>query len=283
MSKHHDVSIYSLDNMDKKHRDKRGNLILSEGLRTSACLTALRQEIWSVLLYCRPFRLPLAEDMDYVTLAPTDDFTWANRLILWCADVLRFCFGTSTGTPSSHEKHSPAFQKWKTLKDFDDHWTANPLACFRPLYFRPARPEIGEHFPIIWQPNNAHIVAMQHLELGRMLLAVYNPQRQRVGVRAGISNLVIENQLRESIKVLCGLALANKHFQAGMTTAAIGISIGGEFFKDAHERQAIVRFLSILEEEHAWPTKSIIDGLRDVWGVEHTSEAHATPHSLASD
>ncbi|XPT00061.1 hypothetical protein M3J09_009223 [Ascochyta lentis] len=267
MSKHHDVSIYSLENMDKKHRDERGDLILAEGLRTSACLIALRQEIWSVLLYRRPFRLPLAENMDYSTLGPTDDFTWANRLILWCADVARFCFGSSTSMPQSPEKHSPAYEKWRTLKDFADRWTANPPAYFRPLYHCPARPERGDYFPVIWQLNDAHIIAMQHLELGRMLLAVYNPRRQRVGIGSSASNLAIERQLRESIKVLCGLALADKRFQAGMTVAAIGISIGGEFFDNVREQGAIVGFLKTLEEEHAWPTRSIIDALQTAWGV----------------
>ena len=267
MSKHHDVSIYSLDNMDKKHRDVRGNLILAEGIRTSACLIALRQEIWSVLLYRRPFRLPLAENMDYASLGPTDDFTWANRLILWCADVLRFCFGSSTSMPDTPEVHSHAYEKWKILKGFDDRWTADPPTCFRPLYYCPARPERGDYFPVIWQLNDAHILAMQHLELGRMLLAVYDPQRQRIGIGSSASNQAIEHQLRESIKTLCGLALADKCFQAAMTTAAVGISIGGEFFDKAQEQRAVIDFLKTLEEEHAWPTRSIIEALREAWGV----------------
>ena len=282
MSKHHDVSIYSLDNMDKKHRDARGNLILAEGLRTSACLIALRQEIWSVLLYRRPFRLPLADNMDYSSLGPTDDFTWTNRLILWCADVLRFCFGSSTAMPQTPEKHSPAYEKWKVLKDFDDHWTDDPPSCFRPLYYCLAKPDRGDHFPVIWQLNDAHVLAMQHLELGRMLLTVYNPRRQRVGIGSSASNLAIEHQLRESIKTLCGLALADKHFQAGMTTAAIGISIGGEFFDKVEEQRAIVQFLQTLEEEHAWPTRSIVEALREAWGVERTHEPYFTPCGPAS-
>lgn len=258
--------------MDKTNRDERGKLILPEGLRTSACLIALRQEIWSVLLYRRPFRLPIAENMDYSALGPTDDFTWANRLILWCADVLRFCFGSSTALPGTSEKHGPVYEKWRVLKDFDDRWTIDPPSCFRSLYYCPARPERGHYFPIIWQLNDAHIIAMQHLELGRMLLAVYNPQRQRVGIGSSASNVAIEHQVCESIKVLCGLALADKQFQAGMTTAAIGVSIGGEFFDQVQEQRAVVQFLETVEEEHAWPTKSIIHALRDAWGAERTHE-----------
>ncbi|KAF2626380.1 hypothetical protein BU25DRAFT_343956, partial [Macroventuria anomochaeta] len=282
MFKHHDVSIYSLDNMDKQSRDERGNLILAEGLRKSACLIALRQEIWSVLLYRRPFRLPLAENMDYSTLGHTDDFTWANRLILWCADVSRFCFGSSTVTPDTPEKHSPAYDKWRVLKDFDDRWTADTPSCFRSLYYCPARPERGDYFPVIWQPNDAHIVALQHLELGRMLLAVCNPRRQRVGIGSRASNLAMEHQLRESIKVLCGLALADKHFQGGMTTAAVGISISGELFDKVQDQRAIVQFLRTLEDEHAWPTRFTINALREAWGVERTNETYFIPCGFCS-
>jgi len=269
MSKHHGVSMYSLDNMERRNRDAKGDIIPAEGLRTSACLIALRQEIWSVLVYRRPFRLPLAEDMVYSSLQPTDDFTWANRLVVWCADILRFCFGSSTSV-ATPLNNSLAHEKWRALKDVDDRWKNVPPPCFRALYYCPPRPEQGHCFPLIWQLNDAHVVAMQHLELGRMLLAAYNPQRQRVGLSFSASNVAIECQLRESVKILCGLALADKQFQAGMVIAALGISIGGEFFDKPQERRAIVEFLNTLEAEHAWPTKSILRALQDAWDLEPT-------------
>ena len=268
MNNHHKESLYSLENMEKNRRDDEGRIVVAEGVRTSACLIALRQEIWSVLFYHRPFRLPLAMHMNWENLTPTDDFTWTNRIILWCADVLRFCFGSHTATtPASGDQRS-SLERWQALKVFDDQWRVNPPPWFQPLYYAAPDPVNGIHIPVIWQTSDAHILAMQHLELGRMLLAVYDPRRQRVGIGSTAANRALEHQLRDSILYLCGLGLANKHFQAGMCTGAIGISVGGECLHRVEEREAIVDFLRILEEEHAWPTKSVVAALRDAWGLQ---------------
>ncbi|KAH6612087.1 hypothetical protein C7974DRAFT_90983 [Boeremia exigua] len=266
MSKHHAVSIFSLDNMDKNNRDARGVLIPAEGLRTSACLVALRQEIWSVVMYRRPFRLPLEENMDYASLSPTDDFTWANRVILWCADVLRFCFGSSAEAADTHQNSICADDRWQALKVFDERWISDTPSAFQPLFQHPANSDKEHCFPVIWQINNAHVTAIQHLHLGRMLLALHKPQQPRIGVRASAHDAAIERELRKSVRVLCGLALGDTRFQSGMTTAAVGISIGGAFFEDSQERRAIVSFLEALENEHSWPTRAMVGALREAWG-----------------
>ncbi|KAJ4986772.1 hypothetical protein SVAN01_07699 [Stagonosporopsis vannaccii] len=275
MSKHHDRSIYSLDNMDKNNRDAHGMLIPAEGLRTSACLVALRQEIWSVVMYRRSLRLPLAEGMDYSCLGSTDDFTWANRVILWCADVLRFCFGSSVHQAET-QRDTDAHQTWTALKVFDDQWLADTPSYFRPLYTCPARPESSECFPTIWQSSHAHVVAIQHLHLGRMLLAMHNPLCAHLGHDSSSTSPAVKQQVRESVKVMCGLALGDRHYQAGMTTAAIGISIASALFEDKREQHAIVRLLETLEEEHAWPTKSMVESIWKAWRMDHTLRSGGT-------
>ncbi|KAF2183719.1 hypothetical protein K469DRAFT_689851 [Zopfia rhizophila CBS 207.26] len=72
--------------------------------------------------------------------------------------------------------------------------------------------------------------------------------------------------------LLCGLALSNKRFQAGMVTAAVGVSLGGEFFEEEGERNAIMRFMRTLEEEHAWPTKAVVNALQDAWSAQGGEE-----------
>lgn len=253
--------------MEKNNRDSRGVLITAEGLRTSACLIALRQEIWSVVMYRRPVRLPLADSSDYSSLGPADDFTWANRVVLWCADVLRFCFGPRTGGAETHSDSRTAHDEWTALKAFDERWTAYASSCFRPMFYSPASPERGEFFPTIWHFNHTHIVAVQHLHLGRMLLTLHEPQSVHLAPQSNTSSLTIKEKVRRSVKTLCGLGLGDRHFQSGMTTAAIGISIGGAFFEDTLDRSAIVGFLEDLELEHAWPTRSMVESLRAAWAV----------------
>lgn len=267
-------TLFTLQNMALYHTEHQ-----SDGRRHSACLIALRQEIWSVLLYRRPFRLPLACDLDYTQFEAADDFVWANRILVWCADVLRFCFGPDTATslpPGS------VFSRWDAMKAFEENWEAMQPACFRPLYYSPADPTQGVYFPKIWLHNDAQVIGMQHIELGRMLLAVYNPRRQRVGIGSSAMNKAIEYQLRRSILRLCGLALANKGLQAGMTGAAVGISIGGEYFQDPEEQEALIDFLNILDEEHAWPTRGVIDALREAWSLQQNTPISSVLRGPAS-
>lgn len=258
---------FTLQSIERPPRD-----LVIDGLRYSACLIALRQEIGSVLLYRRPFRLPISLDLNYTQLAPADDFVWVNRIILWCADILRFCFGTETSeNPTSHAASDIAFMRFDAMKSFGEHWESVQPVSFKPLYYAPPDPTRKTYFPTIWHLNHCQVQGMQHLELGRMLLAVYDPRRQRVGIGSSAMNQSIEHQLRRSVLHLCGLALANKHFLAGMTTAAVGIAIGGEYFHDSGEQEAIIDFLLLLEKEHAWPTKGMVGDLQDAWAMQRAS------------
>lgn len=250
---------------------------VTAGLRYSACLIALRQEIWSVLLYRRPFRLPVAANLDYSQLGPTEDFAWVNRILIWCADILRFCFGPETAVDIASTASGSAFERWDTLKAFEETWTSTSPPCFKPLYYFPADPTSRTYFPAIWLHNDAQIIGMQHLEVGRMLLSVYNPRRQRVGIGSRAMDKAIEHQLRQSILRICGMALPNKSFQGGMTGAAIGIAIGGEYFHDPGEQEAIIEFLNILDEEHAWPTKPVVDALQEAWRIQRVERAASVP------
>ncbi|PSN64869.1 hypothetical protein BS50DRAFT_497126 [Corynespora cassiicola Philippines] len=282
MCNHHIEALFSLESIDRAHRDENGFPNTAEGLRASACLIALRQEIWSVLLYRRPFRLPISSNLDYTQLGPADDYRWTNRIILWCADVLRYCFGPDTATTLATSSSNLAFERWDAMKAFEEIWTANQPSCFRPLHYAAPQPSRGAHFPVIWHMNDCQVQGAQHLELGRMLLAVYNPRRQRVGIGSSAMNHAIEEQLRSSILRLCGLAMSNKKFQAGMTTAAVGISIGGEYFRERDEQDAIIGFLDELEEEHAWPTRTVVRALQDAWSLQRGQAASSMPKGPAS-
>ncbi|KAJ4301661.1 hypothetical protein N0V90_003754 [Kalmusia sp. IMI 367209] len=282
MHTHHSQSLFTLESIESLHRDEYGRVSIADGLRSSACLIALRQEIWSVLLYRRPFRLPLATDLNYDYLGPADDFIWTNRMIVWCADVIRYCFGPDTATILADSGKNLAFERWDAMKAFEERWTTSPPPCFSPLYYLPPDPDNGTYFPTVWQINDCQVQCLQHLELGRMLLAVYNPRRQRVGIGSSAMNKAVEQQLRQSILCMCGLALGKKSFQPGMTTAAIGISIGGEYFHGAEEQNAIIDFLNKLEEEHAWPTMSVVLALREAWNLQPTQSTSSIPRGPAS-
>ena len=251
-------------------------------VRHSAYLIALRQEIWSVLLYRRPFRLPLGPDNDYTQLEPADDFVWTNRIILWCADVLRFCFGGANVTPGHDDTYATGVERWDLLKTFEQSWDSLQPPCFKPLYYEEPNPTGGKYFPKICHMNDCQVLGLQHVELARMLLAVYNPRRQRLGLGASALNHALESQLQRSTLRLCGLALFNKKCQATMVTAAVGVSMCGEYFYDAGEQTAIVDFMKILEDEHAWPTQTVVSALRDAWNLRRISYSAYVPRDPSS-
>ncbi|EXJ72394.1 uncharacterized protein A1O5_04898 [Cladophialophora psammophila CBS 110553] len=263
-------SFYSLRTIHGPPRDCDIYASNNASLAHSACLIALRQEIWSVLLYRRPFRLPLCPDNDYSNLDPAaDDYTWTNRILIWCADVCKFAFGGEAGIIETGSR----VERWKRLKVVQDKWDSVQPACFKPLYYREAEPARGKYFPEEWHMNDCQVLALQHFELARMVLAAYDPDLQRIGLGASSSILTLEAQLRRSTMRLCGLALANLNDQPGMVTAAVGISMCGEYIRDPGEQGAIKGFLNTLEREHAWPTQSVRHALRDAWEATRKQSA----------
>ncbi|KAF9872147.1 hypothetical protein CkaCkLH20_10484 [Colletotrichum karsti] len=234
----------------------------------------LRQEIWSVLLYRRPFRLPLYGTEDCSQFEPdaaADDFDWANRILVWCAYVLQFCFGTSSENIVESEDPKSRTEQWNALKAFEHNWDTHLPPHYKPLAYKEREPDLGQYFPRIWQANGCQVLALQHVELMRIILAVHSAKNQRLGIGAQAANLALEELLREATRKICGLALSNCRDQPAMVTAGVGVSLCGEYFRDEGEQRAIVDFMANLESQHAWPTSAVVDALRVAWASHPTS------------
>ncbi|KAF6800112.1 MFS monosaccharide transporter [Colletotrichum musicola] len=236
-------------------------------LRHSATLIALRHEIWSVLLYRRPFRLPLygTEDCSQFDTDVADDFDWANRILVWCAYALKFCFGTSPDDPADVEDTKSRAEQWNALKAFEQNWDTHLPPHYRSLAYQDRDPARGEYFPKIWHANDCQVIAQQHVELTRIVLAVHDAKNQRLGIGARAASKALEELLLGATRKICGLALSNGRDQPAMVIAGVGISLCGEYFHDEGEQRAILEFMDNLERLHAWPTSSVVDALRAAW------------------
>lgn len=243
----------------------------SSSLQVSACLIALRQEIWAVLIYRRPFCLPvsLTHDnyTDFVSTRSLDVYDWTNRILVWCIHVLKICFpddtmaGRSEGEASTEEQAA-------ALELFEQMWDTHRPAVFDPLYCQQRDPAKGRYFPQIWLSNECQVMGLQHIEFGRIVLAAHKSSFQRIGIGAGVLHRAQENIFRESTRTICGLALSNSTSQPAMVAAGLAITMCGEYFTDAGEQAAILDLLETLSKDHAWPTNELAENLVRAWSLE---------------
>lgn len=64
-----------------------------------------------------------------------------------------------------------------------------------------------------------------------------------------------EHQVRSHILQLCGLAMHHLGSTPNLVTAAVGITLYGDYFQDPWERAALLRVLDEWKSKHAWPVR----------------------------
>ena len=163
---------------------------------------------------------------------PTDDCTWANRIVVHCAEVLNFCLGDNDDSVG----------RWAELKDYNQQWVKAVSRSFSPIYFQDPKREKGEVFPQIWHIGDSHgkfgviltpstarltdpVTGIQHYILSMILLAVYNPRLPRLGPGQKAALVGVDDEVKTNIRSLCGMALSNRKTPPHMITACMGISM----------------------------------------------------------
>lgn len=239
-------------------------------LKFYASVVALRQEICSVLYYRRPFRLPIAtQDLTKVFDAQSliTMYQWAGYCVEWCAQVLKFCFADDDEIDSCLDEAS-RIRRWTSLWSFEQMWNQKTPDCFKPIYSEGRNIDEGRYFPQMWHTHGCQILALQHLEFGKIALVAHNPNLQRIGFGARAEQRAQEKVFLESTRTICGLAVSNPTSQPAMVSAAVSIAMSGEYFKDPGEQHAIVKLLETLQQEHAWHTAQLTQTLRTSWELE---------------
>lgn len=250
------------------------------GLRHAAYWIALRQEVITAFSKQRTFRLPLGPCEPYRSFESADDYVWADRLVIHCADVLQHCFGSEEDPSRNlHFQTSPSMgvlhpvpskatriARYEELVTFETLWTEHGPASFKPIYAREPDRSRGEVFPELWYLNDCHVAGLQHLELARILLTVYNPKLPRLGPGQRTAMRSVDREVRSIVLRLCGIALSNQHSPPGLVTASVAIGMCGDRFTDRIEQEALLGLLVKLEDEHAYPTTSTQESLKAAWG-----------------
>ncbi|CAN9343597.1 unnamed protein product [Alternaria alternata] len=232
----------------------------------AAYLVALRMEIWAVLLYQRPIRLPLPSFKDCRHVHDgemDDDYLWTRRVLVWCAHVLKLHFG-SDGFDVSDDGYASASELWGALKAFEFDWDTRPPSCFQPLYFRQNAPQQGRYFPELWLANPCQVMALQHIEFGRMMLANHEAQLQNRRLGGGeLASQASEALFLHSMRTICGLAACHSDRHEALTAAAVAISMCGKYVRNAGERSALMSILHKLRTDFAWNISHAVNALND--------------------
>ncbi|KAF2141177.1 uncharacterized protein K452DRAFT_228673 [Aplosporella prunicola CBS 121167] len=212
------------------------------GLRQAAFWIGLRQEIYMAFVNQRTI-LPNLEHCNIDrSFEPTNDCTWANRIVTHCADVIRYCYGEG-------ERNVACYNR---LVDYCDGWYVYKPASFSPIFQK--EPDEESVFPEIWLLSDAVVTGLQHYHLCKILLTAHNPKIPRLGPGQKQALRKMDEDIKSHVRALCGMALSNSRCPPNFVTASMVIALAGERFDKRNEQQALVDVLLRTEVEHAWPT-----------------------------
>ena len=229
------------------------------GLRQAAFWVALRQEIYIAFTNQRVVRWNLDRSPLDCSFSATDDCTWANRVVLCCAVVLKFCFDTEGDHTVS---------RWAELRQYCERWRSSLPDSFSPIYYSEPNEENGDVLPQVWHIGDAHVTGIQHYILCMILLAVYNPSLPRLGPGQRMALKSMDDEIKGLVLTLAGMAVSNCQTPPNMITACMGIYITGERFSEKRIQDVFLEILIRTEREFAWPTEAAQISLKDAWGWE---------------
>ncbi|GKZ39167.1 hypothetical protein AbraIFM66950_012004 [Aspergillus brasiliensis] len=233
------------------------------GLRRACFCVAFRQELYKSFMNQCSFTLPLSRWDSFRTLAPAGDGTWADRVVLFCADVLEYCYGSNE---TSHTPNNDS-DRWWGLARYAQNITRCLPPSFEPIYtgHPDSNYDAEEVFPEIWFTDGCHATATAHLELAKMLLVAFDPTRPKLGHGHMAAMKMVTKTMRKTVLRVCGIALSNRSAPSVFVDATMAISACGEYIEDNGERSVLLEVLKITEVEYAWPTGSIAENLRRAW------------------
>lgn len=168
------------------------------GLRQAAFWVGLRQEIYVAFCNQRSI-LPALEhcNIDRSCSAATDDI-WACRMVVLCADIIRYCFGEHDQLPSTYN----------ILSDCTVQWFASKPTSFTPIYELPSGEE-NNIFPVKQYIGDDVVIGIQHYYLSKILLVAHNPKIPRLGLSRTAALKAADDEVLVYVRILCGICASN--------------------------------------------------------------------------
>lgn len=194
----------------------------SDSLRQACFWTALRQDLHAAFLKQQPVTFPLKRCGTFRLLIPASDAVWAHRMVVFCADVVEYCFGSE----SVDGGVSPAYmdrEKWQKLQAYKREMRALLPSSFAPMYCSEPDVSRGEIFPSIHYLEPSHVSGTTYLELATMLLETYSPIRSKFAGAMLHPSKAFLSLIKKILFRLCGIAMSNAQMcPPGLVNASLG-------------------------------------------------------------
>lgn len=167
------------------------------GLRQAAFWVGLRQEIYVAFVNQRSI-MPALEHCNIDRSCETAaDHIWACRMVVLCADSIRYCFGDGDTSTTTYNWLAESVAQWHSCKP----------ASFTPIFYK--EPEDGNVFPDIWFLSDEITIGWHYYHIAQILLAAHNPKLPRLGPSRAASLRAMDEQIKDHVRVLCGIAISN--------------------------------------------------------------------------
>ncbi|KAK4196769.1 hypothetical protein QBC40DRAFT_5220 [Triangularia verruculosa] len=234
-------------------------------LAAASFWVGLRQDIYYAVMKKTTVKLSLVSALPskdpYEDLE--DDYYWANRAVVHCANVLNFCHGdVANRTP----------ERWDLLVRENENWAARMgRGDNRPTTLREESdfwvPYVRENddtkpFPEIWYLRSCQVIGMQHFLLASAFLFSNEPE-----IRMAPSDTVeaLTQRIQALVREICGIGLGNKSIAPSMFTACMAIAAFGDLFGRPQDQSAMLIILDQTEKDHARPTLEVQQQMKKAW------------------
>ncbi|RAH50446.1 uncharacterized protein BO95DRAFT_352149, partial [Aspergillus brunneoviolaceus CBS 621.78] len=217
---------------------------LEQSLATAAYWIAIRQEVYYALTRQRaPIMQFQPQDWRRASVA--------NKFIMLASEVTKWFW------------EDRSIDEWERLVRCERQLVDACRSELVPILEKQAEKLQGRIFPTIWYSSEDQVTASQHLELSRMILTAESPHLENANRAA---HRRTESLVRSMVLKICGIALNHIDCKPALVNGVIAVTLYGEYFTEAEERDALVtEIIHRAQELNAWPMQKRHERLKQRW------------------